>query len=376
MRHRFQFANDAAPRCECTNVGAFSDDGWAHLAPFGDFPGLATLVNEDGSSAGTKPAVQRLDRAAADALVAKFRSPWSRIKRWARGLPIFLGHPDDPARGHTYPDRGAKGMIVDLEVRDGGLYARPVFNNEGQRLLEEQQGLSFSVRWSADPVGDDGGRMVLRPVEILSAGLTRQPNLPVQAVNESPMDLTALRAALKRLGITVADDADLNAIVAAVTSAADAASAQQTQAANDRAALTTAQGELATVRGQLTAEQAQVTTLRTELANERSARATLLIDAAIREGRVTEAQRAGFATQFANDFAAGTAALAAAKPGTSLPQNSRVGDAAGTTATLATRQRTVQQLVNDRMKAGTSYDDAFAALRKERPDLFGEQPKA
>ncbi len=378
MRLRFHVANDTTPRCECVNVGSLAEDGWAHLAPFGDFPGLATMVNDDGTSAGTKPAVQRLDRAAAEALVAKFKSPWSRFTRWLRGLPIYHGHPDDPARGHQYPDRGSKGMIVDLEVRDTGLYARPVFNNEGQQLLEAQHGLAFSVRWAADNVGDDGGKLVLRPVEILSAGLTRHPNLPVQAVNETPMDLSALRAALKRLGITVPDDADLNAIIAAINAAADMGQPHIKQAANDRAALDTAQTDLATVRGQLTTEQGNVTALRTELANERQQRATLLIDAAIREGRVTEAQRAGYVTQFANDFAAATAALSAAKPAASLPQSSRVGAAqmTGRTADLVTRQQTAMQVINERVVRGESYDAAFAAVRKERPELFGEQAGA
>lgn len=372
-----QFCNEDAERHELVNTSAaVGEDGWAQLAPFGDFGGEVRVVHADGRVEGPKPAIQRMDRAAAEALVADFRRPWSRLLRWAKGLPIFNGHPDQPGKGHQYPDRGEKGVIADLQVRDDGLFARPVFNNEGRRLLESQPGLAFSARWNALPAGTTAdGVTIFRPSELLSAGLTRNPNLPVQAVNEAPMDLAALIAALKRLGITIADDADLAAITAAITAAAEQAEAAKTQAANDRAALATTNAELANVRTQLTTTQGQVTTLRGELVNERAARATLLIDGAIREGRITEADRAGYVTQFANDFAAATAALAAAKPRTALPNQSRVGAAANLTASTATiqeRRWQALQLINDREKTtGETFDQAYAAVLKARPELFG-----
>lgn len=370
-----QFANEGEERHELVNASAaVGEDGWAQLAPFGDFGGEVRVVHANGRVEGPKPAIQRMDRAAAEALVADFRRPWSRFLRWAKGLPIFHGHPDQPGKGHQYPDRGEKGVIADLQVRDDGLFARPVFNNEGRKLLESQPGLAFSARWNALPAGTTAdGTVIFRPSELLSAGLTTNPNLPVQAVNEAPMDLAALIAALKRLGITIADDADLATITAAITAAAEQAEASKAQAANDRAALATTNAELANVRTQLTTTQGQVTTLRGELVNERAARATLLIDGAIREGRITEADRAGYVTQFANDFAAASTALAAAKPRTALPNQSRVGtetNLTASTATIADRQRKVMQLVNERTAKGETYDAAFNAVQRENPELF------
>jgi len=48
--------------------------GWAQLAPFGDYPGQAIIRQADGS-VQKFPAIQRLDRAAADLMVARFKIP-------------------------------------------------------------------------------------------------------------------------------------------------------------------------------------------------------------------------------------------------------------------------------------------------------------
>jgi hypothetical protein len=110
------------------NEIAIGGDGWAQLAPFGDYPGEA-LVTETGGRIAKFPAIQRLDRAAALGMVARFKSPWQRVKRYFTGCPIFAGHPDVPAFASDYPDKSPKGMIVDLQVRDDGLFCKPVFTN-------------------------------------------------------------------------------------------------------------------------------------------------------------------------------------------------------------------------------------------------------
>lgn len=364
---RFQFANEAT-RVEITNAAAaVGEDGWAQIAPFGDFPGQMTVIGANGRpESSPRDAIQRMDRVAAEAMVANFRKPLARVVRFLRGLPIFAGHPDMPGMEARYPDKAQKGIIADLAVRDDGLYARPVFNNEGHALIERTigQGLGFSARWAAEPAGEDRGVPIFRPTELISAGLTLTPNLPVQAINE--MNLAELITALARMGIKVAADADLPTIIAAINAGADAASAAQTaaetQSANDRTALAAANG--------------RVTALQADLVNERNARAGLLIDQAVREGRVPEADRARHLTEFANDFATAERALAAIKPGAVLPTQSRQMPAAARTASITERQQLVQQCVNERMKNGETYDVAFAAVRKSNPDLFGESAKA
>ncbi|MDB6018442.1 MAG: hypothetical protein JWR19_2931, partial [Pedosphaera sp.] len=53
------------------NELSIQSDGWAQLAPYGDFPGQGFVRNADGTV--TKfAAVQRMDRPAAEAMAAKF----------------------------------------------------------------------------------------------------------------------------------------------------------------------------------------------------------------------------------------------------------------------------------------------------------------
>ena len=370
-RHIFQFANDEASAsvCEIVNAAAaVGEDGWAQIAPFGDFPGMVTEVLPGGSVKGQPvPAIQRMDRAAAEAMVAAFNRPWSKFTRWLKGLPIFSGHPDFPGTGGRYPDKTQKGVIASLQVRNDGLYALPVFNAEGQALIDSQPGLGFSARWTAEPVETVNGVRILRPAQLISAGLTTNPNLPVQLINEAPMDLKALIAALKRLGVSVADDADLATLTTAVVTAADKADADKaaasTQAANDRSALAAAQNDVTALRGQLVSAKA--------------AHATDLINEAVRSGRVTEADRARLVTEFANDFTAAAAGLAARPVATLKTKPAIAGATAATSsANLADRQRTSLQLINELVSKGTPYNEAYNQVRAARPELFGEAAKA
>ena len=89
-------------------------------------------------------AIQRLDRAAAEGMVRRFKSPWNRVKRFITGCPIYAGHPDVPAFAEDYADKTPKGMIVDLAAREDGLYCKPVFTNEGSELVEAKTYRAFS----------------------------------------------------------------------------------------------------------------------------------------------------------------------------------------------------------------------------------------
>lgn len=360
---RFQFANEGTARAEIINsAAAVGEDGWAQIAPFGDFPGQMHQIGADGRPDGKpRDAIQRMDRTAAEAMVANFRKPLARVVRFLRGLPIFAGHPDMPGMESMYGDKAQKGVIADLDVRADGLYARPVFNNDGFDLIERTkgQGLGFSARWAAEPAGEENGKLIFRPTELISAGLTLTPNLPVQAINE--MNLSELIAALARMGVQLAADADLPTIIAAINAAADAAAtakaAAETQSANDRTALATANG--------------RVTALETELVNERTARAGLLIDNAVREGRIPEAQRTARLAEFTANFANAAAALAGVQPSSALPTKPLAHDAVNRTATVTSRQASAMQAINERMKEGMSYDQAYEAVRKAQPALFG-----
>src|SRR5579863_160669 len=183
-----------------TNALSLGDDGWAQLAPFGDFPGRALLRQPDGSTK-TFDAIQRLDRAAAEGMTSKFKSPWHRVKRFITGCHIYIGHPDVPAFANDYPDKTPKGMIVDLAVRNDGLYCKPVFTNEGSELIESKTCRALSGYWSAQQVGEENGKTIFRPDLLKSAGLTNHPNLPVHLMNETNLSRGSTRVPRVAVGV-------------------------------------------------------------------------------------------------------------------------------------------------------------------------------
>jgi len=134
---------------------------WHKLCDYGDYPHTQGL--------------QRLTRQAAQVMARKHRSLYARLKRYFGGSPIYVGHPDDAAfrdqPGHD--DTRAYAWIHQLDARDDGLYILPTWSNAGKRLLAEAHYKYFSPRWKVR-VLEDGS---FEPVELISVGLTNQPNI-------------------------------------------------------------------------------------------------------------------------------------------------------------------------------------------------------
>ncbi len=104
------------------------------------------------------------------------------------------------------------------------------------------------------------------------------------------------------------------------------------------------------------------------VANERKARAGLLIDVAVNEGRVTEAQRSVYLIAFNSDFE-GTASklkTEAKKINTDTSKISGLGDRKSVVANAQERQAKILAAVNERMeKTGENYDTAFEGVQKD-----------
>lgn len=302
MTASYLFLNDA---------GLAGEDGWAVVAPFGDFPGTAVVTQPDGQISRV-PAIQRLDRAAAQKMVESFNSLTGKTKRFFRGVPIYNGHPDVPGMKDQYPDAESKGVIKSLRITDRGLEIQPLFNDQGARLLESDIKLFFSGRWEAEPAGEESGKVILRPSRLKSAGLTPHPNLPTELLNDQPacagpgrdshagqapppiMEKAKLIAALNAAGFALANDATDDAITQTIKDLGTKAASVVTLA-NDKAAQAT---EITTLKTKVTAQT-------TEIANERTARITDLLDHAQTAGRITEAERTVWKgrleVQFANE---------------------------------------------------------------------------
>jgi hypothetical protein len=347
------------------NEVTVAEDGWAQLAPFGDYPGQAILRQPDGT---TKifPAIQRLDRAAADLMVARFKSPWHRLKRYFTGCHIYAGHPDVPAFANDYPDKTPKGMIVDLEARADGLFCKPVFTPEGSDLVETRRLRAFSAYWSAREIGGGpgpGGKFLrlYRPDFLKSAGLTNHPNLPVQLLNEAqpqtppPVKKQIIIDFLAAQGITLANEAADDQIAAALRQLGDRVAAAEN------------------------ARGLELEALRTELANERQGHIGALLDHAAAAGRITAAQRADWAGRLGSDFANAAAALNRLAP--ALKTSALTLDCGARKAEIANageRRDALETLLKAEMTVnGGDYNRAFTTVQKANPALFAamKQPQ-
>lgn len=344
-----------------TNDIAIGHDGWAQLAPFGDYPGTALARKPDGS-VEKFPAIQRLDRAAAEGMIARFKSPWQRLKRYITGCPVFVGHPDVPAFANDYPDKSPKGMIVDLQVRGDGLYCKPVFTNEGSELVETGKFRAFSGYWSAEFLGEEtvNGEPanIYRPELLKSAGLTNNPNLPVHLMNSKTINSIQpphntnpapivnkqiLVNFLASVGITIANEASDDQILAALQEK---------------------------LRNALFDDQAQ--SLRAELANERQFHIATLLDNALASGSITAVERPAWVDRLTGDFANASAELAKRAPALKTrPVTAGLGQRKAEVANISERRDAVDALVRAEMAVnGGDYNCAFIAVQKANPALF------
>lgn len=203
-------------------------------------------------------------------------------------LVIDENHATDLAvpRGEPAP---ARGWIVEMQARADGIWGRVEWTPSGRTLVAERAYRGISPALTVDAKDRATVRSVLR------ASLVNQPNLPLATLHskqEPTVDLDKLRAALG-----LPETADEAAMVAAAETArtavtthaaqikqiADAAKAEKPELAAIMVALQ-ARGtdDAAALRQTVTTLQAELTTVRNE---QKTARATQVIDEAIRAGK-------------------------------------------------------------------------------------------
>lgn len=172
-----------------TNELSLGADGYAQLAPIGDFPGVAFIADPQARGGFRKAkAIQRVDAVAVADMVNEYQASRKGITRFLRSRPIFKGHPDVPGNERRYPDKTPKGVIANVVARSDGLYGEPILTHEGEQLVTQTNCKFPSARWEADEVGEENGLKIYRPSRLLSVGLTPSPNLPVQMMNEMDDD--------------------------------------------------------------------------------------------------------------------------------------------------------------------------------------------
>ena len=147
------------------------DDGWYQLAPLGEFPHAAAGV------------VQVVDVESCTSMVARFKAD-AAVPNFA-GLLVDFDHfsLDDRARSE------AAGWIVDLVGRETGLWANIRWSDVGEEAVKGGRYRFLSPVWARSDCVDLGNGRV-RPVRLLNAAVTNDPNLKglVPLANASPVD--------------------------------------------------------------------------------------------------------------------------------------------------------------------------------------------
>jgi len=335
---------------------------WLKLADYGDWPHPSGL--------------QRFTQPAAETMVRGFQSLWGRLRRRFGGVPLYVGHPDDPSfagqPGHD--DTRAYAWVTSLEARPDGLYILPRWSEPGRDLLRHAFYKFLSPRWQLRPLADGA----FEPVRLLSIGLTNQPNIPGEAIanQQPPAPLSSGENVLPRL----LDALELDP--AAPPEALLANAEHLAQAARDTRA---AQVESARFYRLATDADAARQTAERRAEAERAARIELTLDSAEWRGQIPPAERAHWREQFQADFAGAQLALAntlASVANGEPPAPGRLppADATPLTARLATRRPGAARaadaerfltLVNERMaRTGEDYATAFARAKREHAVLF------
>ena len=119
------------------------------LCPFGEWP------HPRGMQVVDEEAARRMKRSAAIRLLG--------------GIPVYIGHPDDePAPTRLRP----VGKIKKICSTKDGIAVVAAYDDDAYEKLAN--GSAMSPRWQMEKIG--GGKY--RPVKLISAGITDNPNIP------------------------------------------------------------------------------------------------------------------------------------------------------------------------------------------------------
>ena len=375
------WAANEAEECEYaiqdTDLICAANDGgaWYLVAPYGNF--------------NHRVGVQRFDEQSADEIIDKYKSIWARLKRaagfgttkyksiWARlkraagfgtTIPVHLGHPDvgddgRPGISSKHLDKSVYGKVADLAKSPEGLVAKIDWQPDFGLL---PHGLRFSPFWLMRPLS----KGVYRPTFLASLGLTQTPNIPATAAANSIEEILTenqtkenemIKELLKLLGYS--DEATQKYI-----DKSDGAPSEDEIKSKLKAVLDEAKNAEAAESAQAEAEK-KLAEAKAAAANDRAAAAEIVVNAAIKAGKLTEADRAARTDSLkkATDFVAAANEIEAlpvvveTKPET---DGLKKGDA------KASAKAAFNGLVAKYEAEGISHFDATMRAKREMPEQY------
>jgi phage I-like protein len=331
--------------------------------PYGEYPHGARQIK----GKGRRRIVQRWNAESARAVGERIATA---VAAGDPGLPVYNGHPDVPELAGNYPDKGAVGWIVAMEIFDEGATAVVEWNDAPPKKRFRW----FSPYWDGNVVSDDGSSVTMHVYDVLSVGLTNTPNivdfrLPNEAESEIDFEEETNPERIKTVNkeklialLGLPGDADEAAVEAAVQAMAKRVQDAEAKLKELETAKTAKESELDTV-------QKEKKDVETKFANERAARVDMLTHSALADARISPADLPRWKKLLVDNFDTNAVALANERP---KLKTSPVADA-GRAISVANSTDRVQQItaaVEAQMAKGLTYDSAHAAVRREQPDLF------
>lgn len=339
------------------NNRAFTKDGeWQQIAPYGVFP--------------HRLGRQKFNRERAKIIAANIAAEAVKHGKEWRGIPIFIGHPRERGGDEDQlPEPPRIGAVMEAEDRDDGLWGRIADNAKGKENRAEGYHVYPSPGW----LFDEGEAGEILPRELDHIGMTNTPNLAgskpwtnstsnngtQHTENKTESDMKKIIELLK-----LAEGATEEQIVAAITkvlSDLDTAQAKQTEALNKADEAVKKEEEASTLA-------TNSKTAYSGLESRFNVACNALLVAAIKDGRITEAEKANHEQALKANTEVAVNALASLQPkhdtkGVHLEYRGARFDIA---TNAADRQRVISTAVNSRMKEyGEPYETAYDNVSRD-----------
>ena len=326
------------------------------IAPFGD--------HKNGNH------IQRIDKTAALNLRNNLNTLWHSVKtRFSNPCPVLYLHPDEEDLKiiPNTADKTPYGKVISLEVLADGIWANIKWLDGFEEL---PQRLQFSPRWNAVSIGDK----IASPTRLISLGLTAHPNIATTSFaneadlsKQSTKETSMNKEILSLLGFAETDTPTDEAIISKIKEILANQKNLEGEVQKEKERGDTAETALAN-------EQTRYNELETSFKAERQARSELIIANAIRNGKVTEAQRENAVRILANsdDFEAESKKIDDSAPVIKTePKTDGIekGEKAKERSQQQARQK-FTELVAEKTKSGIQYSEAWETVKRENEELY------
>lgn len=350
------------------------------LAPYGEFP----VEQADGSIQ-----IQVIDAETARLMSDSLNSLRNKLATFGRGVPIYEGHADDAEWCRQNPGHKATavGRIKSIEAGEDGIYVNGVFNSAGVALIggEAPAYSGHSPHWRMAPI--EGRENHYRPWLLWSTALTNRPNIPNNSI------------ALNALGI-----GDMPEIPEQESQSAKAGAEAETEnqkqqdnmkltpdalkALGFAADATPSEEEISAAIVKMLSAKATAEAKKPEevvsadAINEakfiREHAINTAVDAAVADGRITEADKPKWKDALNTSFVSEADKLSKLMPTINTKNhvdglNARKGEAAdlgGGVDAINAAVRSYAQANNLDITKTDQYDQAFEGAKKTKPELF------